>query len=162
MASEHRSSPRGLGRRVGVARALVVDDEEGIRLLCRINLELDGHVVAEAADGRSALALVHTFRPEVVFLDVMMPVINGWAVLAALKSDAATSGIPVVMLTAVTADAERVRGWKGGVLEYLTKPFDPEALGAVATRVIDLASPERALERRRWVLAQLRSLSAES
>lgn len=139
-------------------RVLVVDDEEGIRVLCRVNLEIAGYEVFEAADGVSALATVGEIQPDLVFLDVMMPQMDGWDVLRRLKEDASTSSIPVVMLTARTSEADQIRAWGEGVLDYLAKPFDPQALeefAAVAMRPRDEKDHE---ERRREVVARLRVL----
>src|SRR5688572_6245026 len=94
-----------------MASVLVVDDEEDIRELVRINLELDGHAVTTVPDGQAALDHVQSQAPDVIVLDVMMPGMDGWAVLAKMKSagpEVAT--IPVLMLTARTDDMDRLRG----------------------------------------------------
>ncbi len=87
---------------------------------------------------------------------------NGWEVLAALKADEATAAIPVVMMTALRSDADRLRGWEGGVLEYVSKPFDPLELGDAVVKVIDMARPSREADRRRWVLEQLSQIAQSS
>jgi DNA-binding response OmpR family regulator len=137
---------------------LVVDDEEGIRVLCRVNLELGGYDVLEAADGMSALELARRETPDLIFLDVMMPQMDGWDVLRALKEDSTTAGIPVVMLTARTSEADQIRAWGEGILEYLAKPFNPQALeefAALAMRPRDSADDQA---RRRHVVQQLRHM----
>ena len=108
-----------------MGRILIVDDEADIRELVRINLELDGHQVATAADGAEAMDAVRRMHPELVILDVMMPGVDGWEVLASIKAepDPDLSRIPVVMLTARTDDVDRIRGGIEGAIRYITKPF---------------------------------------
>ena len=88
---------------------LVVDDEEEIRELCRVNLEFEGYAVVEAADGVEALEKARSERPDLIFLDVMMPRMDGWEVLRQLKEADDTSGIPVVLLTAKTGEEDQIR-----------------------------------------------------
>ena len=78
----------------------MVDDEEGIRVLCRVNLELGGFSVIEAADGASAVALAKSQVPEVIFLDLMMPVMDGYEFRARQLLDPAIASIPIVVITA--------------------------------------------------------------
>ena len=137
-------------------RVLVVDDEEGIRVLCRVNLELGGFEVLEAADGVEAVEKVRTERPDLVFLDLMMPGMDGWQVLDALKSDASTAGIPVVILTARTSEEDQMRGWDEGILEYLAKPFNPQRLVEWAEHALQPRTADTADRRRERALEQLR------
>ena len=142
----------------GKGRILVVDDEEGIRVLCRVNLQIAGYDVLEAADGTSALELARRERLDLIFLDVMMPQMDGWDVLRRLKEDVATASIPVVMLTARTSEADQIRAWGEGILDYLAKPFNPQALeefAAIAMQPRDAAEDQ---ERRRHVVEQLRRM----
>ena len=106
-------------------RVLIVDDEETIRVLCRLNLELEDYEVMEAADGETGVSMARAAKPDVIFLDVMMPVMDGWEALVRLKADDATADIPVVMLTARVSEADEIMAWGAGVLEYIHKPFDP-------------------------------------
>jgi DNA-binding response OmpR family regulator len=108
-----------------MASVLVVDDEEDIRELVRINLELDGHSVDTASTGMDALDHLRKAVPDVVVLDVMMPGMDGWEVLAKIKSDgvADLARVPVLMLTARTDDMDRIRGGIEGAIRYITKPF---------------------------------------
>jgi DNA-binding response OmpR family regulator len=108
-----------------VGRILVVDDDAVVRELLRMNFELEGHDVLEAADGASALVVVRDERPDAVLLDVMMPAPNGFEVCATLRDDPLTAAIPVVLLTARALSADRVRGYDAGADAYVTKPFDP-------------------------------------
>ena len=118
-----------------MGRILIVDDEADIRELVRINLELDGHQVATAGDGAEAMDAVRRMRPELVILDVMMPGVDGWEVLASIKAetDPDLSHIPVVMLTARTDDVDKIRGGIEGAIRYITKPFSLAELSASAS-----------------------------
>ena len=106
-------------------RALVVDDELAIRDLVRTVLELDGWTVIEAEDGVQALALARAERPHGVVLDVMMPEMDGFDVLAALRKTEYGRGMAIVMLTAKTRPSDILRGTRLGADLYVTKPFDP-------------------------------------
>jgi DNA-binding response OmpR family regulator len=108
-----------------VARVLVVDDDEVVRALLRLNFELEGHDVLEAGDGVTALAAVRDAHPDVVLLDVMMPAPNGFEVCSSMRADPATAAVPVVLLTARAMSSDRVRGHDAGADAYVTKPFDP-------------------------------------
>jgi DNA-binding response OmpR family regulator len=141
-----------------MAKVLVVDDEEGIRVLCRVNLELEGYEVIEAADGETALELARRKRPDLIFLDIMMPRMDGWDVLAELKADARTAHIPVVMLTARTSEEDQLRAWGAGVMEYLAKPFNPQRLVEWAERALIPWEPAAERQRRQRVVDQLRLL----
>lgn len=136
---------------------LIVDDEPDISLFVRVTMEMDGHDVLTASDGEDALAVVHGHHPDVVVLDVMMPKLDGWAVLERLKADddLLVRTIPVVMLTALGSDHDQVRGGIEGAVQYLCKPVTPDALlQAVHTALNGVPEPvqrkavqQRALER---------------
>ena len=143
---------------VSTGRVLVVDDEEGIRVLCRVNLELGGYDVLEASNGLEALEVARSQRPDLIFLDVMMPKMDGWQVLQHLKEDAATASIPVVLLTARTSEEDQMKGWGEGILEYLSKPFNPQLLVEWAAAAIAPRDPGAEAERRQRILEQLRLL----
>src|SRR3954447_26737554 len=143
---------------MAAGRVLVVDDEEGIRVLCRVNLELSGYEVMEAGNGASALEQAREQHPDLIFLDVMMPQMDGWDVLHRLKEDPGTSGIPVVMLTARTSEGDQIRAWGEGILDYLAKPFDPQALEDFAAAAMSPRDVEDEQARRRQVVEQLRHL----
>ena len=137
-------------------RVLVVDDDDDIRELCRVNLEFEGFDVIDARDGPTALEKAARQRPDVIFLDLMMPEMDGWEVLRRLKENDATAEIPVVMLTARTGEDDQMRGWQEGILEYVSKPFNPLSLVEWAKRAMEPRDPREEEERRRRILDQLR------
>ena len=137
-------------------RVLVIDDEDDIRELCRVNLEFEGFQVLDASDGPAGLAAAARHHPDVIFLDLMMPEMDGWDVLRHLKEDDATAQIPVVMLTARTGEEDQMRGWQEGILEYVSKPFNPMSLVEWAKRAMEPRDPHEEDERRRRILDQLR------
>jgi diguanylate cyclase (GGDEF)-like protein len=111
-----------------VPKILVADDEPHIRRILQFLLEQEGFSVILAENGKEALACLESNRPDLMLLDVMMPEMDGYAVLQHLRSNFETSRLPVIMLTAKGADNEKVRGLKGGANDYLTKPFNHEEL----------------------------------
>ena len=115
---------------------LIVDDEAAIRLLCRVNLRLEGVDAIEAADGEEALELARREKPDLVLLDVMMPHLDGWQVADRLARDPATCELPIVFLSARAEPADYLHGYELGAVGYVTKPFDPTALGAIVHDVL--------------------------
>jgi CheY-like chemotaxis protein len=107
---------------------LIVDDEEPIRLLCRVNLRLAGMKTLEAANGHEALRLARSAHPDLILLDVMMPRLDGWEVATELARDAGTRDIPVVFVSARADPADHAHGYEVGAVGYITKPFDPVEL----------------------------------
>ncbi|AWN54518.1 response regulator [Methylobacterium sp. 17Sr1-1] len=104
-----------------MATVLIVDDEFGIAELLDAVLSDDGHTVVTAANGRQGLARVAAGRPDLIFLDFMMPVMDGPAMLAALTADPETRGIPVVLMSSMPEDTVRERA--AGHVAFLRKPF---------------------------------------
>ncbi len=109
-------------------RILVVDDEPFILRSLSYVLRREGFEVSEARDGEEALQKIDAVRPDLVFLDVMMPRLNGYEVLKAIRSNPDLKNCRVFMLTAKGQDADRERGIAMGVDEYLTKPFSPHKI----------------------------------
>jgi CheY-like chemotaxis protein len=145
----HRPEPgggAGGGRQPETAPlVLLVDDEQAIRTICRVNLEGDGIAVLEAQDGVEALEQVRREQPSLILLDVMMPGIDGWKVAAQLAADGDTRDIPVVFLSARAADEDRLRAQGLGAVGYLVKPFDPVDLATTVRDVLErVARGERA------------------
>jgi DNA-binding response OmpR family regulator len=110
------------------AHILVVEDEEDLASLVEVNLRLSGYDVSTAGDGGAALEAVSQDPPDLILLDVMMPVLDGWQVLRRLKEDEEFATIPVVMLTALSEERDIIRGHLQGAVRYLTKPFEMKVL----------------------------------
>ncbi len=108
-------------------RILVIDDDADIRGLITDVLEAEDYEVITAEDGFAGLTLVETARPDCVVLDIMMPGINGHAVLNRIRGTSGPS-LPVVMLTAAADDAQAWQAWTEGVDYFLAKPFDAHEL----------------------------------
>jgi DNA-binding response OmpR family regulator len=113
---------------------LLVDDDAGIRMFLRLNFVLEGFEVTEAGDGVEGLEAVAAQRPDIVILDVMMPRLDGFGVLAALRRSEETRDIPVILLTARASEEDAAAGLEAGAVAYLTKPFDPTELVELAIR----------------------------
>jgi len=116
-------------------RVLVVDDLQANRELLRALLEDLGHEVREAANGQEALDAVASEEPDLIFLDVVMPKLDGLAVCRQLKADPELRLIPVVLLTAMNDRATKLKGIEAGADDFLTKPFDAKEL-LVRTRIL--------------------------
>ena len=116
----------------------MVDDDDVIRQLICVNLELEGFEVHMAVDGLDALEKVREVDPAVVTLDIMMPRLDGWDAAARLRSDPETAHVKVVLLSARAQEADLKRGSRLGVDHYLTKPFDPDELITVVRRLAGL------------------------
>ncbi|MFB6781785.1 response regulator transcription factor [Streptomyces sp. NPDC056352] len=127
-------------------RILIVDDEPKIRMTVRGYLEADGFEVVEAQDGPSGLSAVVTGQPDLVVLDVMMPGLDGFAVLRRIR---ATSKVPVILLTARAEEVDRVIGFTAGSDDYVTKPFSPRELALRVRAILRRADgpPEAAEDR---------------
>ena len=125
------------------AKILIADDEPHIRRILQFLLEQAGYQVVAATDGREALDLVAKERPDLALLDVMMPHLDGFAVLEQLRSVRETQRLPVVMLTARGESTARVRGLKVGANDYMAKPFDHEELLARVANLLDSSQAQR-------------------
>jgi CheY-like chemotaxis protein len=109
-------------------KVLIVDDTNTLRSLVQIYLLAHGWEFVEAQDGAEGLEKVRALRPDVVVSDVKMPIMDGFELCAAIRSDAALRGTPVVLLTMLGDDASRERGRLVGASAFLTKPISPEKL----------------------------------
>jgi DNA-binding response OmpR family regulator len=137
-----------------MARVLVVDDEPDVLLLCRVNLQHAGHEVLEASDGDQAIDIALRELPDAIVLDLMLPLVGGYQVLEALRSDDGTREIPVCVLTAKAQLEDRIRCWQEGASDFMTKPFSPVALTEVLDELISMGPRERR-ERRDAVVKKL-------
>jgi DNA-binding response OmpR family regulator len=108
-----------------VSRLLIVEDEEDIRLMLRATLRRYGHDIVEAPDGRAGLAAFDREGPDLVLLDIGLPEIDGWEVLARIRQH---SEVPILMISAHGSEADQARGLRNGANGYLTKPFGPRDL----------------------------------
>lgn len=125
---------------------LIVDDEPRIRDFVRLNLELEHYRVEEAENGQEALEKVRDLLPDLVVLDVSMPVMDGFEALAEIRE---VSTVPVIMLTVRQSEADKIRGLDLGADDYLAKPFSPP----------ELLSRIRALLRRSFMAPPTRKTS---
>jgi DNA-binding response OmpR family regulator len=115
-----------------MARILIAEDEPNIYQLVEFRLQRLGHDVMWAQDGEQALEMAGKHMPDLVMLDVMMPVYDGFQVLKRLKSNDETRGLPVIMLTARGQETDIVSGIEGGAFGYVVKPFSfPELIARV-------------------------------
>jgi two-component system, OmpR family, alkaline phosphatase synthesis response regulator PhoP len=103
------------------ARILVIEDNRNLATGLRNNLEIEGYDVAVAADGQSGLSLATTTSPDLVILDLMLPVIDGYRVLASMREEGIDA--PVLILSARGEEADKVRGFRLGADDYVAKPF---------------------------------------
>ncbi len=132
--TSRESAPSLPGRRYshgvthGLGRVLVVDDDEVIRRLIAVNLQLEGFDVETAVDGQDCLDKVAEIDPDVITLDVMMPRLDGWETAVQLRRSPETAHIKVVLITARAQEDDKTHGARVGADAYLTKPFDPNEM----------------------------------
>lgn len=113
-------------------RILVVDDDEAIRHMVGALLEEEGYQVGLAQNGEEAMRLVRQESFDLVVLDIMMPVMDGWEVASRMLCEDQTKDIPIVFLTALSSYTDQLKGWRMGCFDYITKPFD---IGLLMMRV---------------------------
>jgi len=131
-------------------RILAVDDDPDLLLLLRSALQGDGHQTLVAADGRVALDLIGEEEPDLILLDLMMPVLDGWDVLRSLSTR--PSPPRVIVLSAKAADEDIARAYELGAADYVVKPFDPARLLGTVRQVLDLTD-EEVLSRREQAIS---------
>jgi DNA-binding response OmpR family regulator len=113
-------------------QALVIDDDEDMNSIVGAYVAMSGLGYRSAADARAGLAEIERWRPDVVLLDVMLPDMDGFEVLRRIRGQASTRELPVILLTALRDPDSLRRGREAGASDYLSKPFDPDALiGAI-------------------------------
>jgi len=128
---------------------MVIEDEKEIRDLVRYNLEKAGYRVAAAADGEEGLKQLFASRPDVLVLDLMLPGINGLEIVREVRGEPLTHDLPVLILTARSAEMDKLLGFEQGADDYLTKPFSPRELVARVGALLRRTTPTgmgRALE----------------
>jgi DNA-binding response OmpR family regulator len=124
-------------------KILVVDDEAYIRLLIELTLEdlqNEGVQILTAEDGDDALKIIEKERPNLVFLDVMMPTLSGFDVCYTVKHEWSMDDVHIVMLTAKGQEYDIEKGLMAGADVYMTKPFDPDELLEQAEKILGLSS----------------------
>jgi len=124
-----------------VAHILIVEDESALSTLLSYNLEKEGFAVTIAADGEQAVQALAENPPDLVLLDWMLPHLSGIEICRRIRRDPATSGLPVIMLTARGEEADRIRGLETGADDYVTKPFSPAELVARVRALLRRARP---------------------
>ena len=118
---------------IAVGTVLVVDDEDIVREVVCTYLEREGYSTLQASAGRAAVALIESEQPDLIVLDVMLPEIDGYSILAELRK---RNDIPVILLTARTEETDRVLGLELGADDYVVKPFSPRELAARVRTVL--------------------------
>ncbi len=109
---------------------LVAEDQQHVRALVEYKLRNSGFKVVCVEDGKAALQKAQEIIPDLILLDVMMPLMTGFEVLSALKNNDSTRGIPILMVTAQSKEDEVLKGLELGADDYITKPFSPNELAA--------------------------------
>lgn len=120
----------------------MVDDEEDLVKLISYNLNKEGYEVLIASSGDDGLRAARAQRPDIIILDLMLPEVSGLEVCRALRSDASTKPIPIIMLTAKSEEVDKVLGLEMGADDYMTKPFSLKELGARIRAVLRRASAQ--------------------
>ena len=119
-----------------MVKVLVVEDEQDIRELLVLELENKGYQVREAGNGETAMRRVREQTPDIIFVDIMMPFMNGFDLISNLREDPGTSGIPIVLVTALHPHETRGEPRRLGVEYHLTKPWKAWALDCVLEKVL--------------------------
>ncbi len=109
-------------------KILIADDEEDVKIIIQLFLESKGFEIITAFDGLDAIDKARSESPDLILLDVMMPIIDGFEVCRRLKADPKTAPIPIVMLSAASQTESKKRGFDAGATDYIVKPFEPDHL----------------------------------
>jgi two-component system, OmpR family, alkaline phosphatase synthesis response regulator PhoP len=117
-------------------KIVLAEDESHIARLITFKLEREGYEIHWAADGGSALEKVKEVIPDLVLLDIMMPVMDGYEVLKNIKRDDSLKDIPVIMLTAKSQEQDIIKGFDLGSEDYIVKPFKPAELAARIKKIL--------------------------
>ena len=125
---------------------LIIEDDKNIQDLLKLYLEKEGYGVTVADDGGQGLAKFRSLKPDLVLLDVMMPVLNGWEVCKAIRAESRT---PVIMLTAKGEVDDKITGLKAGADDYVTKPFEMRELIARIEAVLRRSDSQNAEQKSR-------------
>jgi DNA-binding response OmpR family regulator len=121
---------------MGRKKVLIADDEEDIKLFTKLYLESRGYDVVTAFDGLDTVSAVELEHPDVILLDVMMPVLDGYEVAQRLRANERTAEIPIIMLSAAGQLDSIRRGMQAGAQHYVVKPFEPKELEQLISEVL--------------------------
>lgn len=130
-----------------MAAILIVDDEASVRDVVATILEEENYDIRLAAGGQEALELIDQKLPDLIVLDLVMPGMDGWEVLRQLRRTGVKAKTRVLCLTGKTSERDYLQGWKLGVDDYLTKPFEPDDLLEAARQALSMSSEQ--LQQRR-------------
>ncbi len=109
-------------------KILVIEDRISIQDLLRFNLEKEGYTVVTSGDGEEGLALIKSEKPDLIILDLMLPVLDGFEVYKTLRAKKENSSIPIIIMSARNDIADKIKGFGLGSDEFITKPFNPKEL----------------------------------
>jgi DNA-binding response OmpR family regulator len=128
---------------VADSTVLVVDDDPVILKLLEVNFEMEGFTVLVARDGEEGIEVARTDQPDLIVSDIMMPKVSGLELVTALKGDASTSEIPIILLSAKAQNADVRSGLDAGADDYVTKPFEPLDLVDRVNRLLEARASKR-------------------
>lgn len=129
-----------------ISKILVVDDQEDNIDLVTTNLEMEGFQLSSAMNGREGFDSACRLKPDIIILDIMMPVMDGWEACRLLKENETTKNIPIIILTAKTGIKDVINGFNQGALDYLRKPFHVEELISRVKKIIHIKEEKKSLE----------------
>ena len=130
-------------------RILIVDDDATMVNLLATILDIENMEPLKALSAREAFAIIDVNPPDLILLDIMMPELDGFEVLARLRKRPETKDLPVIILSALSDKRNKLKGWKEQADEWVSKPFDPMALIGIIRQVLDKSLEERLAERAR-------------
>jgi DNA-binding response OmpR family regulator len=122
---------------------LVVDDDPVILKLLEVNFEMEGFTVLVARDGEEGIEVARADQPDLIVSDIMMPKVSGLELVIALRADASTSEIPIILLSAKAQNADVRSGLDAGADDYVTKPFEPLDLVDRVNRLLEARASKR-------------------
>ncbi len=125
-------------------KILIVEDDRDILEMVEYNLREEGYITVSALNGEDGVNLARRERPDLIILDIMLPVMDGFEVCRALKSEEATARIPIIILSAKSQETDKVVGLELGADDYVTKPFSPRELIARIRAIIRRGTEQQA------------------
>ncbi|UCD15074.1 MAG: response regulator [Candidatus Omnitrophota bacterium] len=119
-------------------KVMVVDDEEDFLKIIKLNLEkINKYEIRTVKNTKETLSCVHRFKPDVILLDILMPKIGGIEVCQMLNNDPVGRRIPIIILSALDKDADKLRAYRAGVVDYLVKPVEKEEIVAAIEKALE-------------------------